>query len=29
MDSNLKYALITTIAVLAVLATFGFIVCVN
>ncbi|MCO6537412.1 MAG: YnhF family membrane protein [Gilliamella sp.] len=29
MDSNLKYALITTIAVLAVLATFGFIVCMN
>ncbi|MCO6552458.1 MAG: YnhF family membrane protein [Gilliamella sp.] len=29
MDLNLRYALVTTIAVLAVLATFGFIVCMN
>ncbi|WP_141674049.1 cytochrome bd-I oxidase subunit CydH [Gilliamella sp. Occ3-1] len=29
MDLNLKYSLITTVAVLVILATFGFIVCTN
>ncbi|WP_141673820.1 cytochrome bd-I oxidase subunit CydH [Gilliamella apicola] len=29
MCSNLKYALITTVGILAVIAIFGFIVCMN